>query len=309
MRVVPWNEDSLHRWLLRRPRLRHALERGNDAAVLARSLARPVVCCDQVVEGVHFEVGTAPQRAGWKACARALSDLAASAADPYAVLLALRAPREAEEVDLRALIAAVARCAQVHGAELVAGDVTGGRGPLSLAVTAIGELPRARKPLSRSAARPGQVVVATGAFGGSRLGRHLRFAPRLAAGRWLAELGATAMMDVSDGLALDLWRIARASEVAIDLGEVPIHRDARRAAALSGRSALQHALHDGEDHELVATLPQPAVVRALREFPDRCPRFRLLGNVRRGRGLRIPRDESSGALVAFRGEGGWIHGR
>ncbi|MBM3988824.1 MAG: thiamine-phosphate kinase, partial [Planctomycetes bacterium] len=81
-----WNEDSLHRWLARRPRSRAAREFGNDAAVLAKDLCRPVVCVDAVVEGVHFKALTPARRAGAKACARALSDLAASGAEPRAVL-------------------------------------------------------------------------------------------------------------------------------------------------------------------------------------------------------------------------------
>ena len=306
---MAWNEDSLHRWLLGRPRPKLALERGNDAAMLTQGLARPVLCVDQVVESVHFVPADPPRRIGEKACARALSDLAASAAQPRVVLLALRAPRDADERRLRALIAAVDACARRHGAELVAGDIACARGPLQLGVTAVGDLQHGAHAVSRARARAGQVVVATGPFGGSMLGRHLRIQPRFEAARWLLELGATAMMDVSDGLALDVWRIARASRVAIDIGNVPIHRDARRAAGASGRSALQHALHDGEDHELIATLPQKSVLRALREAPERCPRFALLGNVRRGRGVRVPRGEDSQALVPFRGEGGWIHGR
>lgn len=306
---MSWNEAQLHRWLARRPRPRVALERGNDAALLAKSLLRPVVCVDQVVEGVHFTRHVPARSIGWKACARALSDLAASAAEPRAVLLALRAPREATQQRLQALISAVDACARAHGAELVAGDTSCAPGPLALTVTALGDLLGARHAVSRSAARPGQVVVATGAFGGSALGRHLALQPRIAQGRWLVELGATAMMDVSDGLALDLWRLARASRVAIEIGNVPIHRDARRLARRTGRSALQHALHDGEDHELVATLPANAVTRALREAALRCPGFTCLGNVRRGRGLRIPHAETSDATVAFDGAGGWIHGR
>jgi thiamine-monophosphate kinase len=305
---VAWNEDSLHRWLARRP-VRRARERGNDAAVLVRPLARAVACVDQVVEGVHFAAGEKDSLVGRKACARALSDLAATAAEPRAVLLALRAPREADEKRLVRLIASVDGCAARYGAELVAGDLCCAPGPIGLTVTALGQLDPGLTMPSRSRARAGQVVVATGAFGGSGLGRHLRFEPRFDAARWLLELGATAVMDVSDGLALDLWRLARASGVAIDLGSVPIHADARRAAVRSGRSALQHALHDGEDHELVATIPQRSVLRALREAPDRCPSFALLGNVRRGRGLRIPRDEHGEGLRDFLGEGGWIHGR
>jgi thiamine-monophosphate kinase len=306
---VGWNEDSLHRWMNRTlaPR-RLAAGFGNDAAVLAGSLDRAVLCVDQAIEGVHF-LASAPQRdVARKACARALSDLAASGARPRAVLLALRAPRGESEARLRQLIGGVAREAERHGADLVGGDTACAEGPLALTVSAVGELGRTARAVSRSRARPGQVVVATGPFGGSGLGRHLRIEPRFAAGRWLASLGASAMMDVSDGLALDLSRIARASKVALHIGYVPIHRDARKLARRSGRPALQHALFDGEDHELVATLPAAAVPRALRQAEKYCPGLALLGNVRRGAGLLYPRAEDGEELVEFDGRGGWVHG-
>jgi thiamine-monophosphate kinase len=305
---VAWDELSLHRWLAR------ALEGdalaaglGNDAAVLARALRRPVLCVDQLVEGVHCVRGTPPARMGRKACARALSDLAASAARPRAVLAALRAPGSADERALRALLRGVARCAADHGAALVGGDITRGSGALSLAVTAAGEL-EAPRPVSRAAARPGDVVVATGAFGGSALGRHLRIAPRLAEGVWLARCGARAMMDVSDGLGIDLARLARASGVRLELERVPVHPDARRAARRDGRAALEHALADGEDHELVAALPRRALPRARREAPRRCPSLAVIGRVLAGSGLHVPASEEPGSgLRRWDPREGWVH--
>ncbi len=310
---MAWNEDSLHRWMGRALGPRGlAADFGNDAAVLARRLERAVLCADQAIEGVHFLADAPSAAVAHKACARALSDLAASAASARAVLLTLRAPEGADERRLRALIRGVRDTARSAGAELVGGDLACAPGPLSLSVTAVGELAPGLAPLSRSRARAGQVLVATGPFGGSALGRHLRIAPRFAEGLWLARLGASAMMDVSDGLALDLSRIARASQVRLRVRSVPIHRDARRLARRTGRSPLQHALHDGEDHELVATLPAQALERAVREAPRRCPGFAVLGAVERGEGLFLPVDDAgdgaSGANVRFDGRGGWLHG-
>jgi thiamine-monophosphate kinase len=306
---VTWDELSLHRWLARELTVDDALAAGfgNDAAVLARTLRRPVVCVDQLVEGVHVGADTPPGRAGRKACARALSDLAASAALPRVVLVALRAPPGAPERRLRALLRGVQACAREHGAALVGGDITSGRGPLSLAVTALGEL-AARRPLTRAAARPGDIVVATGPFGGSRLGRHLRIRVRLEAGRWLAASGARAMMDVSDGLGIDLARLARASGVRIVLERVPLHPDARRAARRDGRSALEHALVDGEDHELVATLPVRSLPRLRREAPRRCPGLVVLGTVQEGSGLIVPSgEEQAGTGRRWNPRRGWVH--
>lgn len=320
---MSWSEDRLHRWLARRaPPRALAGSHGHDAAVLRRLGGRPVLCVDQTVAGVHYRPGLSPARVGAKAAGRAISDLAAAAAEPRGVLLALAAPAEAAEARLRGLIEGVERRAGDLGAELLGGDLCCTPGPESLCVTALGVLPGRRRPPGRDRARPGQLVLLTGPVGGSGGGRHLAIEPRLAAGRWLHALGATALMDVSDGLALDLRRIARASAVRIELEHVPVHPDARRAARSSGRTPRWHALHDGEDHELIATLSPAAARRALAEAPERCPELTVIGRVRReepgptggagptGAGLWLA--DPSGALEPWspggKDAGGWIHG-
>lgn len=301
-----WSEDRLHRWLGARPRPGVLVgSKGHDAAVLRRFDGRSVACVDQTVEGVHFERGTAARRVGAKAAGRALSDLAATAARPRALLLALHAPGSAREADLRAAIAAVARVGERYGAPLVGGDLAAVPGPWTLAVTALGVLAGSGRPPGRDRARPGQRVVLTGAVGGSGLGRHLAPRPRVEEGCWLYARGASAMMDVSDGLAWDLFRLARASGVEIELEDVPVHADARRAARRSGREARWHALHDGEDHELVATLAPRDAERVLAEAPRRCPGLVTIGRVRRGSGLVLLVE---GERVPWDGEGGWRHG-
>ncbi|MEM7309746.1 MAG: thiamine-phosphate kinase [Planctomycetota bacterium] len=291
---MSWSEERLHRWIERwtgRP--------GDDAALLARMRGPSVACTDQCIEGVHFEPGTSPARAGAKAAARTLSDLAASAARPRGLLAALRAPKAATEAWIRACLRAVDRRGRDFGAPLVGGDLALAPGPLALAITAVGELePRggaAPRLPSRDRARSGQALVLTGPVGGSRLGRHLRIEPRVELGQRLAALGATAMIDVSDGLARDLSRLARASGVRIELDRVPIHRDAHRAAKLDGRDALWHALHDGEDHELLAALPATAASK----LP--ATDGQAVGRIVRGRGLYI-----QGAR--WDGDGGFVHG-
>lgn len=311
MLAMPWSETKLLTWIHRRAQ--RSVDRlvvgspGHDAAVLRRPAGREVLCVDQTIEDVHFEPGTAPRLVGHKAAARALSDLAATAAEPRALLLALAAPGEVRERWLRAAIAAVDATARAHGATLVGGDLARHAGPLALSVTAVGELTGSTRSVGRDRARAGDVVLLTGPVGGSRLGRHLRFEPRIDEGLWLHAHGARVLMDVSDGLALDLSRIAAASRVRIDVDEVPLHADARRAARASGRTALEHALGDGEDHELIATLPATAwrrcAARAQRDFPA----LRPIGRVRRGRGLWIPHEED-GSPVRWDGRGGFRHG-
>ncbi len=263
-----------------------------------------MLCVDQTVEGVHFESSAKPIAVGRKAAARAISDLAATAATPRGVWLALAAPADRSERWMRQVITGVTSMAREHGADLLGGDLCARSAPAALSVTALGELEGRARPPGRDRARAGDAVVVTGALGGSRLGRHLEITPRVAEGRWLFEHGAIAMMDVSDGLAWDVFRLARASRVAIelDLDRVPVHPDATRVARRSGRAPLWHALHDGEDHELVATLPPRSVASARRRFPA----LAWIGRVRAGSGLFLC--DSTQRRRWHASEGGYRHG-
>ena len=306
MAPVGWSEDAIHRWLSSRERPRVLSgSRGHDAAVLRRIEDRPAVCVDQTIEGVHFEGDAAPERVGRKAAARALSDLAATAARPVAILVALTAPPDRSAAWIRSVLAGARAAARSCGADLVGGDLACARGPACISVTAVGEASSLRMAPGRDRARPGQALVLTGPVGGSRLGRHLRIRPRLLAGRQLVSLGATAMMDVSDGLAWDLHRLARASRVRIDLelDGVPVHADARKAASRDGRTPLEHALHDGEDHELVATIPAGRVALARARIRG----LSRIGRVSRGSGVWL--HDARGAARRWRpSAGGWKHG-
>jgi len=305
---MSWNEAELLRWLSRRARPAPLSgSQGHDAAVLERLRGRPVVCCDQVVEGVHAEMGCAGRILGRKAAGRALSDLAATAARPCALLLAVAAPRSEGASRLRAVIEGVDEKAREHGAALVGGDLTETRGPLALTVSALGSFAGRGKPPGRDRARPGELVLLSGPVGGSRLGRNLEPEPRFEVAGFLHAQGARALMDVSDGLALDLSRLAAASRVRIDLERVPIHRDALRAARASGRPPREHALSDGEDHELLATLAPRAWARARLRATRSFPSLTVIGRVRAGSGLWLAHDDG-GALRPWDGRGGWIHG-
>lgn len=305
---MSWSEDSIHRWLgrLAKPEILRG-SRGHDAAVLTRTKGREVCCVDQTIEGVHFESAAPPAKVGFKAAGRSLSDLAATAAVPRALLLAISAPRDCSEQWIRSVIGAVSKRGAEFGAELVAGDLAAAPGPRSICVTALGEFCGRGRPPGRDRIRPGDVLVSTGPLGGSRSGRHLRIVPRVAEGQWLAARGARALMDVSDGLALDLWRMARASNVRILLEAAPIHRDAKRAAKSSGQTATWHALHDGEDHELLAALSL-ARWNAIKKAP-RGLELHLLGRASEGAGLELAAgllcEEASDWRPA---DGGYLHG-
>jgi thiamine-monophosphate kinase len=301
-----WNEARLLDWIAtwERPAVL-AGSRGHDAAVLAPRAGRMVVCADQVALGVHAALDVAPARFGAKAIARTVSDLAATAAQPYATLVTVRAPAAFDERWLKAALKGAVRRAHELGAPIVGGDLCAADGAPSFSCTALGVFASRRTPPGRDRARVGQVVVATGAFGGSLLGRHLAIEPRVAAGRALFAAGATALMDVSDGLGLDLSRLARASGVRIVLDHVPVHRDAKRRARTTGRAALDHALEDGEDHELLATLPAARARELLARGLDGCPAACVIGRVERGSGLELALAARTGA---WRGRG-FVHGQ
>jgi thiamine-monophosphate kinase len=306
---MSWNEANLHRWLAQRPRpARLAGSQGHDAAVLRPLRGRAVWCTDQVVLGVHLELTDPPRWLGRKAVDRTLSDLAACGAEPRGVLLALRLPAEWSEAQVRAVIRAADGRARALGAELLGGDLVAAPGPAAATVSALGELPARGSVPGRDRARPGQVLLLTGPVGGSRLGRHRRIEPRLAAGVALREAGATALMDVSDGLWLDASRLARASGVGLELelARLPLHRDAHRATRSSGQSALEHALGDGEDHELLATLAPRRGAQLLARGLEGCPSARVIGRVVEGQGLRLL--DERGAPCSPPTRAGWLHG-
>ena len=230
---------------------------GDDAAVV-RSVAPRydlVLTSDPVIEGVHFAKGTPPARVGRKAVARVLSDLAAMGAEPLWALVDLVAPPALPAASAMAAARGLAKLASRHGLAVVGGDTA--EGPrLEFHVFAVGRVPRNRAVL-RSGARAGDRLYVTGSLGGSLAGKHLTFEPRLAEGQWLRKgRWASAMMDLSDGLASDLPRLAEESGVgaSVRLADLPVSASARRAR--DGRSAYRHALEDGEDYELLVAVPE-----------------------------------------------------
>ena len=263
-------------WLLPRlpadPRLE--VPAGDDAAVIRPpAQRRTVVTVDMLMEGVDFILGPdcPPQAVGHKALAVNLSDLAAMGSRPEAAVIAVSLPRRGGDSLARGLQEGIEALAARHGVALAGGDTNAWDGPLVVSVTAIGSVPPGAA-WRRDGARPGDLIVVTGACGGSLLGRHLAVEPRVREALWIAERFAVhAAIDVSDGLSLDLARMMRASGTAavLDLATIPIHPDAVRMAALpgDGRSALDHALADGEDFELLLAMPADAARALAAEAP------------------------------------------
>lgn len=247
---------------------------GDDAALIGPDLIWTV---DAQVDGVHFRRDlSAPGDVGWKALAVSISDCAAMGATPVGALVSL-VIADGDVTSLEPIYAGLADCARTYGCPVVGGDVARGPG-LVLSVSVLGRT--AVSPPGRAAARPGDVVAVTGDLGASAAGlaaltdpalrdlpgaadgidRHRRPRPRLAEGARLAP-HAHAMMDVSDGLATDLPRIARRSGVAleVDLDALPVGEAVRAVAAARGIAAGAFAATGGEDYELVVALDPAAI--------------------------------------------------
>ena len=230
---------------------------GHDTAAVRVSRDGIVIATkDVLVDGVHFELehcGAAA--AARKALAVNLSDLAAAAAQPVGFLIGAVLPTPVSRRLFDQLMAGFAEAARVLDCPCLGGDTNAAAGPLVLSVTALGK-PGPQGVLSRAGAQVGDILSVTGALGGSLVGRHLHFTPRVAAALALARAGVPhAMMDISDGLSRDLPRLCRASGVGAQLvgRQIPIHPDVLPA---DGPGALGHALHDGEDFELLLAHPE-----------------------------------------------------
>lgn len=240
----------------------------DDCAHLALGAERLAVSVDAFAEGSHFLASDPAELVGGKAMAASLSDLAASGCRPrWALVSACFRKGLGGEWALR-FAEGLAETAKRYGVTVVGGDTVSTPGGTSVSVTVVGT-PFPGGPVLRSTARAGDVVVVTGALGGSGLGRHLRPEPRLAemrellaffAGRPDGNAAVGAAMDISDGLALDLSRLCAESGVgaAIEADSLPLSPDALRMSERSGKSALDHALSDGEDFELLLTLAPAA---------------------------------------------------
>ena len=259
---------------------------GDDAAILQIGGGKCVVTVDLLTDGVDFELAKIDaRRAGRKALAVNLSDLAAMAAKPVAAFVAVALPRHDGLRLAKELFEGMAPLAARYGTAIAGGDTNSWDGPLVISVTAIGEI-TSHGPLLRSGANPGDRIVVTGEFGGSILGKDLDFDPRVDEALLLNERYTLhAGIDCSDGLSLDLSRLAAESGcgAALDLARIPIAPAAKEKGSgdvfdnQGGGSSfsdvendsrpLQHALSDGEDFELILAVPPDDAARMIAEQP------------------------------------------
>lgn len=219
---------------------------GDDCAVVDSGNERlQLLKTDALVEGVHFLKEADPQAVGWKAIARVVSDFAAMGGVGETFLVTIALPSSTPLAWIEDFYRGMGRCLERYHAVLVGGETCrvpeGAAAVISIA--AVGSVAREHLIL-RSGGKPGDELWVTGKLGGSICGKHLSFSPRVEEARWIAEnFRVTAMMDLSDGLAKDLPRLAKASgcDFFLDGNAVPI----------SEGCALEQALADGEDYELL----------------------------------------------------------
>ena len=267
---------------------------GDDAAVLETTGGSFLLATtDILVEDVHFRrrwAGLAD--IGWKAIAVNPSDIAAMGGVPRWALVALGCPDDTGEPEIRAFYEGALASASEHDVAIVGGDTSASPAGWLASVTLLGEM--TKRPLLRSTARPGDVIGVTGALGRSGAGlialelgaapaglpsaslaaltqAHLRPRPRVREGRWLGGEGsASAMMDLSDGLASDLPRLCAASGVGarVELGRLPVDEPTRALGTVLDADPLDWATGGGEDYELLLTCPADAFARLARGLED-----------------------------------------
>lgn len=298
---------------------------GDDAAVLSPVRGKEwVVTCDQFLEDVHFRARIhPPEVVGYKALARATSDLGAMGARPRFFLLSLALPRARTGRWLDHMISGMARAARRFGLRLAGGD-TAKSGAVALNIMVIGQI-AAGQAVLRSGAKPGDALFVSGRLGAAQLGLelvlrgarsqarwrrllHQHYYPEIAIdlGIWLARRGlASAMMDLSDGLSTDLARLCRASKVGARI-------DSRAIPAVGVPAGLQRlgfdplalALHGGEDYGLLFTVPKKLASRIPNLF--RGTRITRIGEVIRD--TRIDLVDAEGREKPLEAKG-WDHFR
>jgi thiamine-monophosphate kinase len=268
-----------------------------------------VVTADALVEGVHFRPGDAPEAVARKALGVNVSDLAAKGADPIGFVLALALPGGWTEAWLAAFARGLGAAARDFRCPLLGGDTVRASGGLTLSVTAFGQLP-SRTMVRRTTAKAGDVILVTGTIGDAALGlalhsdpawaraldedqrtfladRYLHPQPRIALADPL-RAHATAAMDISDGLAGDLAKLAAASGVsaAIDGGRVPLS-DAARAAVAQSPDLFDRAVTGGDDYEILCTVPADRVEIFLRRGQKAGVTLSPIGRIVEGRSLPV----------------------
>lgn len=240
---------------------------GDDCAVINVSSDKLcLITTDMLVDGTHFDLKKCAIRdVGRKAIACSISDIAAMGCQPTVAVISICFPEHTTKKFVRELYAGIWHISDKYAIEIVGGDIISGRGPFCINVTMLGK-DNELKPILRSGARVGDKILVTGKLGGSILGKHLSFEPRLKEALVLNKnFTIHAMIDISDGLSADLNHILEESGVGavLDEDQIPISPAAVKLSKKTGYTPLYHALSDGEDYELLMTLSKVQAKRIL----------------------------------------------
>lgn len=300
-------EFALIEWIRRRTVTRPEvlIGIGDDASVLQGPQGRNwITTVDVLTEGVHFDLAAAsPELVGRKAMNANVSDIAAMAGEPVAAFIGIVLPRSRGRLLAEAIYAGLFDAARQWNVTLAGGDTNSWDGPLVISVTLMG-LTTGQGAVTRSGGKPGDWLFVTGALGGSLMsGRHLTFTPRVNEAIALhRSVSLTSMLDISDGLASDLFHLLDESHVGarLDGDAVPIHEDV--PSALPADVRLGRALNDGEDFELLFTVSPDDGVRLLRESPCGTPLTKI-GELTNDRNVSL-RVHGEWRTLA---RGGWTH--
>jgi thiamine-monophosphate kinase len=281
---------------------------GDDCAIVRLGDSDLLVTTDQALDGVHFSLSEhGPRAAGRKVIARSLSDVAAMATVPLAAVATATLPRGFPSSDAEELYRGMRDMADDYHCPLVGGDVASWDGALCMTSTIFARragVTGGVEPVLRSGAKPGDAICVTGTLGGAwRSSKHLEFTPRIAEAIELAIIcRIRSMIDISDSLARDLQHVCTASGLGAEIvaGDIPLNPD-----LISDKpSALQAALHDGEDYELLFTVSQAWARKLCDRQPLSVPITRI-GTMVEGDGLTlISTDGSRNKLEPT----GWEHG-
>lgn len=257
-----------------------ALGIGDDAAILSWPAdTKLVVCTDLISDETDFHLAdVTPQQIGRKALAINISDIAAMACEPVGALLTLLLPKGDASLPLaQGIYEGACQLGEQFHCPIIGGDTNTWPGKVAVSVTLFGRCPQ-EKPLLRKGAQPGDAIFVTGQLGGSILGHHIDFTPRVHEALRLRQIcGLTAGMDLSDGLSIDLPRLCEQSRVGaeIESGPLPVSPAAIQMSADTGKTPQWHALNDGEDFELLFTVPAAEVARLEQQWSDPVPITRI----------------------------------
>jgi len=249
---------------------------GDDCAVIDRGTgfsSLQLLKTDALVEKIHFLSDAPPRKIGWKSVARVISDFAAMGGKPEHFLITLALPQTTPVSWIEDVYRGIGECLEKFGGVVAGGETSSvpENSAAVISIAATGSVEREHVVL-RSTSKPGDAIFVTGQLGGSIFGKHLDFTPRVEEAAWLvSNFKPSAMMDLSDGLAKDLNRLANASNCGfrIERAEIPI----------TTGCTIAQALGDGEDFELLFTIDQEKTDDLLAAWPEHFPKLSLVGKM------------------------------